>query len=255
MTHQDTFLTGRVAIVTGGASGIGRATALELAAHGADVVIADIDAAGGQATVAAVLALDRRALFQPTDVADAAQVDALVARTVREFGRIDVMFNNAGVASGAALLDWTPEQYDRVIRINQHGVFFGIQAAARAMRDAGHGGVIINTGSIYGQLATRQTIAYQAAKAAVDVMTKVSALELAPLGIRVVNVAPGVIDTPILDPYKKAGLIDTLAKKQMHGALLQPEAVARVVAFLASDAASGINGTTIFVDDGYTSFK
>jgi NAD(P)-dependent dehydrogenase (short-subunit alcohol dehydrogenase family) len=248
-------LENRSAIVTGGASGIGRASALALAEQGAHVVIADVDEAKSLETVAAVQALGGKSFFVRTDVSSAAEVDALVRTTVEALGTLDVMFNNAGIALGASLLDWTPEQYDRVIRINQHGVFFGIQAAARAMRDLGKGGVILNTGSIYGELATSKTVAYQAAKAAVEVMTKVSALELAPLGIRVVNVAPGVIDTPILDGYKKAGVIDVLAKKQMRGALLQPDAVANVVAFLATDAARGINGTTVFVDDGYSSFK
>jgi NAD(P)-dependent dehydrogenase (short-subunit alcohol dehydrogenase family) len=165
------------------------------------------------------------------------------------------MFNNAGIAAGGPLLEWTPEQYQRVIAVNQNAVFYGIQAAARVMCEAGRGGVILNTGSVYGDLASLYTIGYQAAKAAVEVMTKVAALELAPHGIRVVNIAPGVVDTPMVDAYRKAGIIDAMAKKQMRGALVRPEDVARVVAFLASDAARCINGTTVFADDGYSAFK
>ncbi|HEX6243416.1 MAG TPA: SDR family oxidoreductase [Polyangiales bacterium] len=248
-------LEGRVAIVTGGASGIGRAAALQLAALGARVVVADLDEQRGQDAVRAIEQLGREASFRRTDVALPEEHTALVAHAVAVFGALDVMFNNAGIAAGGPLLEWTAEQYERVIAVNQSGVFFGMQAAARRMREAGRGGVIINTGSVFGELATRHCIGYQAAKAAVEVMTKVAALELARYGIRVVNVAPGVVDTQMVDVYKRAGVIDTMAQKQMRGALIQPEAVARVVAFLATDAAQAVNGTTVFADDGYSAFK
>jgi NAD(P)-dependent dehydrogenase (short-subunit alcohol dehydrogenase family) len=248
-------LHGRAALVTGGASGIGRAAALELASAGAGVLVADLDENHGQATVRAIVERGGKAAFARTNVTLFEDVEGAVATCARELGSIDVMFNNAGIGVGKPLLDWTPEDYDKIIKVNQHGVFYGILAAGRAMKAAGTKGVILNTGSIYGEMATKFTIAYQAAKSAVEVMTKVAALELAPLGIRVVNVAPGVVDTPILDPYRAAGTIDVLAKKHLRGAVLQPEAVARVVAFLASDLANGINGTTVFVDDGYTAWK
>ncbi len=248
-------LEGRVAVVTGGASGIGRATALQLAAQGACVVVADIDEERGRQTLQAIEQREGQASFLRTDVAVPEQLDALVAHAVERLGRIDVMFNNAGIAEGAPLLEWTPEQYQRVVAVNQHGVFYGMQAAARAMREAGRGGVIINTGSVYGELASLYCIGYQASKAAVEVMTKVAALELAPYGIRVVNVAPGVVDTKMVDAYRRAGILETMARKHMRGALVQPDAVARVVAFLASDAAAAVNGTTVFADDGYSAFK
>ncbi len=246
---------GRVAVVTGGAGGIGRATALELARQGAAVVVADLDDAGAQETVAQVEALGRAASFVRTDVSSADELEALMTACVQAHGRLDVMFNNAGVASGAPLLEWTPEQYRKVVAVNQDGVFFGMQAAARAMRELGRGGVIINTGSVYGRLATRFASAYQATKAAVEVLTRVAALELAPLGIRVVNVAPGVVDTRMTDDYRRMGVIDAMARKHMGGALVQPEQVARVVALVASDAAAAINGTTVYADDGYSAFK
>ena len=248
-------LQGRVAIVTGGASGIGRAAALQLAEQGARVVVADLDEERGQETVRAIEQRGQQASFRRTDVALPEEHTALVAHAVAAFGELDVMFNNAGIASGGPLLEWTAEQYERVIAVNQSGVFFGMQAAARRMREAGRGGVIINTGSVFGELATRHCIGYQAAKAAVEVMTKVAALELARYRIRVVNVAPGVVDTQMVDVYKRAGVIDSMAQKQMRGALIQPEAVAQVVGFLASDAAAAVNGTTVFADDGYSAFK
>jgi glucose 1-dehydrogenase len=248
-------LEGRVAIVTGGASGIGRAAALQLAEQGARVVVADLDAERGQETVRALEQRGAAASFRRTDVALPEEHTALVAHTVAVFGALDVLFNNAGIASSGPMLDWTPAQYERVIAVNQSGVFFGMQAAARHMRAAGRGGVIINTGSVFGELATRHCIGYQAAKAAVAVMSKVAALELARHGIRVVNLAPGVVDTQLVDVYRTAGVIEAMAQKQMRGALLQAEAVARVVGFLASDAAAAVNGTTVFADDGYSAFK
>jgi glucose 1-dehydrogenase len=248
-------LSGRVAIVTGGASGIGRATALCLSRQGARVVVADLDEERGQQTAHAITTTGGEALFRRTDVVSPEQLESLVAHAVASYGRLDIMFNNAGIAAGGPVLEWTPAQYERVIAVNQHGVFYGIQAAGRAMRDSGRGGVIINTGSVYGRLASRYCVGYQASKAAVEVMTKGAALELAVYRIRVVNVAPGVVETPMVEDYRRVGVLDAMAKKHMSGALVQAEAVARVVAFLASDAASVINGTTVFADDGYSSFK
>ena len=248
-------LAGRVAIVTGGASGIGRATAIALASKGARVIIADLDEPRGQEVADAISRTGGEARFRRVDVARPEQLTALATHAVDVFEGLDIMFNNAGIAAGGPMLDWSPEQYERVVSVNQHGVFYGMQAAARVMRDGKRGGVIINTGSVFGQLASRYCIGYQAAKAAVEVMTKVAALELAAYGIRVVNVAPGVVDTPMADDYRRAGLIDLMAKKQMSGALVRADDVAQVVAFLASDAARAINGTTVFADDGYSVFK
>jgi NAD(P)-dependent dehydrogenase (short-subunit alcohol dehydrogenase family) len=248
-------LIDRVAVVTGGGGGIGRATALELAALGARVVIADLDESSAQESAKAVAQRGGQAMACRVDVTSPDDHAKLIAQALQTFGRVDVWVNNAGVAQGGALLDWTPEMVERVTAVNQHGVLYGIQAAARAMRDAKNGGVIINVGSIYGELATLYCIGYQATKAAVEVMTKVAALELAPHRIRVVNVAPGVVDTIMIEDYRRSGLAERMAKKHMRGALVQPEQVARVIAFLATDAASVINGTTVFADDGFSAFK
>src|SRR5690348_15607673 len=152
-------LEGRVAVITGGASGIGRAAALQFAEHGARVVIADLDVERSHETLRAVEQRGGQASFRRTDAALPEEHAALVAHTVEVFGQLDVLFNNAGVGAGGPMLEWTPEQYQRVIDVNQSGVFFGMQAAARHMRDAGRGGVIINTGSVFGELATRHCIA------------------------------------------------------------------------------------------------
>jgi NAD(P)-dependent dehydrogenase (short-subunit alcohol dehydrogenase family) len=248
-------LTDRVAVVTGGGGGIGRATAVELAALGARVVVADVDEQSARLSAQSVVERGGQATACRVDVSSRQQHDKLMAHALDVFGRVDVMVNNAGVAEGGALLDWTPEMVERVAAVNQHGVLYGMQAAARVMRDAGRGGVIVNVGSIYGELATMYCIGYQATKAAVAIMTQVAAHELAVDGIRVVNVAPGVVDTAMIADYRKSGIVDRMAKKHMRGALVQPEQVARVIALLATDAASVINGTTVFADDGFSAFK
>ncbi len=257
MTSNNTAqaLTGKVAIITGGAGGIGRASALALAARGADIVVADLSCEAGQAVTSEVKELGRRSLFHQTDVTQPEQMQGLVQVCVETFGRLDIMFNNAGIGRGGPLLDTSPEDYHRVIAANQNSVFYGIQAAALAMVKNNCGGVIINTGSIYGQLATYHSLSYHASKAAVEVMTKAAALELAPHGIRVVNVAPGVTDTPMINGYRKAGIVDDMAKKHIRKKLVQAEEVARVVAFLASDDAACVNGTTVYADDGFSVFK
>lgn len=248
-------LEGRVAVITGAGSGIGRAAALLCAQEGARVVVAEIDAPGGAETVAQVQESGGEALFVQTDVGEFPQVAAAVARAVETWGRLDIMVNNAGIGFFKPLLEHTPEEYDRVIKINQYGVYYGILAAARAMRDRSAPGVIINVASVFAYLADPGVISYHAAKAAVTMMTSAAALELAPLGIRVVGVAPGVVDTPIIQGYRDAGVIDRMARRQMRRRLLQPEQIARVIVFLASDEADAVNGSTVLVDDGYAAFK
>jgi glucose 1-dehydrogenase len=245
----------RVALVTGGASGIGRASACRLATDGARVVIADVDDVGATETVRLITHGGGDAVFVRTDVGELAQVEAVVRAAQTRYGRLDIMFNNAGIATSARLLDCTPEDYHRTVRVNQDGVFFGIQAAGRAMRDAGTGGVIINTGSVHAELGTVGAAAYQATKAAVRILTQAAATELAPYGIRVVAIAPGIVSTPLVDRVMRPSVAAAFAAKQLRGQMISPERVADVVCFLASDEADAINASTIFVDDGYVSFK
>ncbi len=239
-------------VVTGGASGIGRATALRCARDGAAIVIADRNAEAG-ATVAAEIGANAR--FIATDVSRYDDVEAAVQLAVSAFGGIDVMFNNAGTGLYKSLLDVSPDEFDHVVRVNQHGVFYGIKAAGLAMRARGRGGVIINTASVYAYLASTGVIAYHASKAAVRMMTQAAALELAAYDIRVVAIAPGTVDTPIIQGYKDAGLTDVISRAQMRRKMLTPDQMANIVAFLATDDASAINASTVMADDGLAEFK
>lgn len=245
----------KVVIVTGAGSGIGRASALRFAREGARVTVADVNEAAAQETVRQIEAEGGTAIAHPVDVSEWSQVEALVQDTVSRWGRLDVMFNNAGIGNPPqSLLELSLEAYHRTIAVNQHGVFYGIRAAAQAMRDSG--GVIVNTASVYGFVADRRHIPYHASKAAVVMMTKAAALELARYNIRVVAIAPGLIDTGIVTGWKAHPEVwATVQSAQMRRRAGTPEEVANVVTFLASDEASFVNGSVIFVDDGAASFK
>ncbi|MEW4286280.1 SDR family NAD(P)-dependent oxidoreductase [Priestia koreensis] len=247
--------TKRVAVITGGASGIGRQSCLKFARKGDQVVVADFDSVRGQETVDLIVAEGGEALFVQTDVSKFEQVEALIEETVNRFGRIDVMFNNAGIGTPTPVLDQKLEDYHRIIDINQHGVAYGIIAAGKKMRELNIKGVIINTTSVFGVLASPGTFAYHATKGAVNMMTKSAALELAPYGIRVVGVAPGVVDTPIIQGYKDKGIIDAMKAKVMGNKLTQPEQLADAVYLLSLEEASAINGSVVMADEGYASFK
>lgn len=249
------YLTNKVAVITGGSSGIGRATALKFAREGAQVVIADVNVTAGQAVVAEVQGAGGQACFCQTDVADFTQVERAVNCAVETFGNIHIMFNNAGIGHFAPLLDQTPELYDKVVKVNQYGVFYGILAAGRKMCELGTHGVIINTASVFALLASPAVISYHASKAAVKMMSQAAALELAPYHIRVIAIAPGGVDTPIIQGYKDMGMGEVIARQQMRKRLLQPEEIANAVALLASDDANAINGSMVMVDDGYAEFK
>ena len=172
------------------------------------------------------------------------------------FGTLDVVINNAGIGAPKPLLEHDPvADWDTVTAVNQRGVYHGILAAGKAFTRLGKPGVIINTSSVYGQMAAEMTFTYNVSKAAVDMMTKCAALELAPHKIRVVAVAPGRVDTPLLRQYEALGLWDHIRREQMRATFTQPEEIANVMAFLASDEANCINGVTVTADDGFTSFK
>ncbi|MCL6452979.1 MAG: SDR family oxidoreductase [Alicyclobacillus sp.] len=246
----------KVAIVTGGAGGIGRASAKRFAEGGAKVVVADLRRDAGQAAVQEIQAAGGSAMFVPVDVTDYDSVSSLVRETVDTYGQLDIMFNNAGVFGDGQkdLLSMPIEEYQRIVRINQDGVFYGIRAAALAMKE--RGGVIINTASIYAFIADRRQLPYHATKAAVVGMTKAAALDLAKYNIRVVAIAPSMIDTPLIDRWRSDERVwNSIRKAQMRLQVGTAEQVAQVVAFLASDEASFVNGHEFYVDDGAAAFK
>ena len=247
-------LKGQVIIVTGGASGIGREACLALAGKGADLVVADFNEEGAKAVAEEVRALGVKAEAFKVDVSKAEQVEALVDFAVTTFGTLSGMFNNAGVSKVQSLLEMDPASYLKVIEVDQHSVYYGLHYGAKAMVKLGVKGVFVNTASIYGSVAAKGSFNYNAAKSAVIAMTRSGALELAEYGIRVAAVAPGFIETPMmgqLDATARAAL----ASQHVTHQLIQPEKVASVVAFLFTDAASAINGSTVAVDDGFLAFK
>lgn len=246
-------LKGQVIIVTGGASGIGKETAHALAKMGANLVVADYNEDGARNVAQEVAALGVQAQAYKVDVSKAEQVAALVDFAVEKLGTLNGIFNNAGIGLVKPFLEMDPASYHRVIDVDQHSVYYGMYYAARKMVALGAKGTFVNTASIYGSMAAVGSFNYNAAKAAVVMMSRSAALELAPHGIRVVGVAPGFINTPILGTDE--AMKTALGKQHMHGQLIEPEKVASVVAFLFTEAAQAINGHTLPVDDGFLQFK
>lgn len=241
-------------IVTGGASGIGHATALELARQGANLIVADFDIDGAQTTAAEVETLGVKAFAYKVDVSDPEGVEAMVAFAVEKLGTLTGVFNNAGISKVQSLLEMDPASYRRVIEVDQFSVYYGLYYGARKMVELGVKGVIVNTASIYGSVAAKGSFNYNAAKAAVIAMTRSGALELAEHGIRVTAVAPGFIDTPMMKNVPDEARA-ALAAQHVTNRLIPPDKVASVVAFLFSDAASAVNGSTVAADDGFLAFK
>lgn len=244
---------GQVIIITGGGSGIGRETALKMAKEGYTLVLGDFNIESADKVAKEVEALEGKVATYKLDVSKEKEVKGLVDFAVEKFGTLNGIFNNAGIGLVKPLLEMDPETYHKVIDVDQHSVYYGIYYTARKMVDLGTKGTIVNTASIYGSIASKGSFNYNAAKAAVVMMSKSGALELAEHGIRVVGVAPGFINTPILGEDKETK--EFLASQHMHNELIEPEKVADVVTFLFSDKASAINGSTVAVDDGFLSFK
>ncbi len=238
-------LTDRVAIVTGGAGGIGRATAELLVVEGAKVVIADVDMDRGEA-VAAHIGED--AAFKQTDVSDAEQVQDLVDFATERFGGLDIMFNNAGIGSALKrFLRDDLEDFSRIMSVNLFGVLVGAQRAARYMKDNG-GGCIINNASIAAVNAGTGMMSYRASKAAVAHVTKCMAIDLAPYGIRVNCLTPAHIRTGITT-YEMGPVLRYMQPLEREA---QPEDVANAVVFLASDRAAQVTGIVFPIDGGTT---
>jgi len=242
-------LRGRVTAITGGALGIGRATALLFASEGALVALGDVEAGASEKVVHEIAARGGRAIAVPVDVGDAGQVQAFVDRVVAEFGRLDVMFANAGIAHSTPFLEHPEAQWHRVLRVNLTGVFLCGQIAARQMVKQG-GGRIIATASINGFRGVENLVGYNVAKAGVIELTKTMAVELAQHRITVNAIAPAQIDTRLTQSLPEEARTRRLARIPL-GRFGEPEEVARVALFLASDDASFVTGHTLAVDGGY----
>ncbi|MGP1389667.1 MAG: SDR family NAD(P)-dependent oxidoreductase [Vibrio diabolicus] len=246
-------LINKTAIVTGAAGGIGQAIIAKLREQGAKVLAVDISEQSLQ--MYASFGFKQLETFV-ADVTDYQQVEAMVKYAVEQFGSLDIMVNNAGIGAPKPLLEHDPiADFEPISKVNQNGVYYGILAAARQFQAQGTPGVILNTSSVYAQMASEMTFTYNVSKAAVDMMTKCAALELAPLDIRVCAVAPGRVDTPMLRQYEEIGLWSHIRKEQMRQNFTQPEEIANVVAFLVSEKANCINGCTISASDGFENFK
>ncbi|MET4372188.1 glucose 1-dehydrogenase [Bradyrhizobium sp. LB12.1] len=244
-------LTGKVAAITGAARGIGKACAKRFLDDGVKVVISDLDADGLAATAAELGRPDALRTIVG-NVARRADVDKLVATAVKEFGRLDVMVNTAGVARNQDILEISEQDFDDVIAINLKGAFFGVQAAAKQMIAQGGGGVIINMSSVNALLAIPTLATYAISKGGMKQLTSVAAVALAPHNIRVVAVGPGTILTDMVASaiYTSEDARKTVLSRTPAGRGGEPGEVASVVAFLASDDASYITGQTIYPDGG-----
>ncbi|MGK7377063.1 SDR family NAD(P)-dependent oxidoreductase [Planococcus sp. 1R117A] len=243
-------LTGKVAVVTGAASGIGLAAAKALLDKGAKVVVADINVEGGEAAAKQFKGTGAEVVFIEFDASQEDSVANLVAETVKQFGRIDIMVNNAGVRALSETHELSYEDYRKVIAVNQDGVFFGSKHAIREMLKTG-GGVIVNTASILGSVGEANAFAVTASKGAVNLMTKSLALKYADKNIRVNAVSPGYIETGMSNRNTlKPELYAKAVAKHPIGRLGRPEEVAHAIIFLCEN--DFVTGSTVMVDGGYT---
>jgi len=246
-------LENKVAVVTGGAHGIGLAIARRYVAEGAKVVIADVDEAAGQAAASSLG--ETRCRFNAADVGDAVQANELIADTCKAFGQLDILVSNAGIVHAADFLDLSEQDFDRVLRVNLKGAFLAGQAAARRMveqvKNGKPPGTIINMSSVNAVLAIPNQVPYCVSKGGLAQLTKVMALSLAPYGIRVNAIGPGSIMTDIL----KSIATDMDAKRRLLartplGRIGEPEEIASIAVFLASDDAAYVTGQTVYADGG-----
>jgi glucose 1-dehydrogenase len=245
-------LKGKVAIVTGGNSGIGQAIVLELARQGANIVIDYVTHPEATEDLEKqVHALGDCVIGVKADVSQVADLHSLFAAAVKEFGRVDIMVNNAGVETRTSILDTTEAQYERVLAINLKSAFFGTQLAAQQMIKQGGGGRVINITSVHEDWPMPGNTAYCLSKGGMRMLTRTAGVELAPHNILVVGVGPGAVATPInLSTMQNPELLKKLDNAIPLGRMAKPEEIASLVAFLAGDGASYVTATTIFADGG-----
>ncbi|HWA63648.1 MAG TPA: glucose 1-dehydrogenase [Caulobacteraceae bacterium] len=248
---------GKVALVTGGASGLGAETARRLAREGAKVALTDLAEDAGRAVADEIAAAGGTAIFLVQDVADEARWTEVVQAVLDRFGRLDVLVNNAGVSGGQEpLLGGSFEAWRRVLSINLDGVFLGLKTVAPVMAEAGRGS-IVNLSSILGKVGLPGAPAYCASKGGVLMLTKAAALELAPAGVRVNSVHPGFIETPMVtNAFRQSEneneMRDMIVSRHALGRLGVPREIADAIVFLASDESSFMTGSELVVDGGYT---
>jgi NAD(P)-dependent dehydrogenase (short-subunit alcohol dehydrogenase family) len=244
-------LEGRVALVTGGASGIGKATVYRLAEEGAKVLFTDINDAAGEEVALHLKELGHEAMYLHHDVTSQGEWENAVETALTEYGGLDILFNNAGAGGLNPIEDTTLEEWERYIAVDQTSVFLGMKICADALKESDHASVV-NNSSIFGTSGGFGTsVDYHAAKGAVRTMTKNVALHWAAEGIRVNSVHPGFVATPILDAARGTPFEQTMIDLTPMGRLGRPEEIASVVAFLASDDSSFMTGAEVYVDGGY----
>jgi NAD(P)-dependent dehydrogenase (short-subunit alcohol dehydrogenase family) len=258
MADHSGRVAGKVALVTGAASGLGAESARGLAREGAAVMLTDLATEAGEGLARGIEDGGGRAAFLTHDVVSEADWARVVAAAVDRFGRLDVLVNNAGVSGGFTdLMTHSLEDWRRVLSINLDGVFLGLRRAGPAIAAGGKGGSVINLSSILGKVAMPGAAAYCASKGGVLMLTKAAALEWAPLGIRVNSIHPGFIDTPMVSNVIQAAesgneLREMIISRHPLGRLGAPREIADAVVFLASDESSFMTGSELVVDGGYT---
>ncbi|WP_421837962.1 SDR family NAD(P)-dependent oxidoreductase [Novosphingobium sp.] len=243
-------LEGKVALISGGASGLGEAQAMLYAREGARVLIGDLQEGLGASVVAKIKDAGGEAAFTRLDVTDLASWQAAVALTVETFGKLTTLVNNAGIFHPGGIVDETPEGWAKMVAVNQTGVFYGMKAGAPELVKAGSGSAIVNISSLYGLIGSPGAISYHASKAAVRVMGKGAALEFVKQGVRVNTIFPGQIRTPILGditPEQDAAIKASIPM----GVVGEPMDIAHASLFLASDEARYMTGAELWVDGGW----
>ena len=248
-----TSMTGKTALVTGGGSGIGRAAALAFARAGAQVLVADVDTAGGEETVALIEDLSATGLFVVADVSRAGDVEGMVDAAVAAFGSLDCAFNNAGIQGDLSqTAECTEANWDQITGINLKGVWLCMKYEIAQMLKQG-GGAIVNNASNFGVVGSVGMPAYSASKHGVIGLTKTAALEYAQTGVRINVVCPGPVQTPLVDKIieRQPEIVDAITQREPIGRMGQPEEIAGAVVWLCSDEASFVIGATLAVDGGY----